>query len=51
VTKGLVEEVPKPVLQFGLAGTIPYIGTSVATIFLAREAGIAAAGESFGVGP
>ena len=30
----------------GLAGTLPYLGTSLGTIFLAREASRASLGES-----
>ncbi|WWC93427.1 hypothetical protein V866_000261 [Kwoniella sp. B9012] len=46
VTKGMFTSVPKPVLYTGLAGTIPYLGTSLSIVALAREASLAAAGES-----
>ncbi|WWC90517.1 uncharacterized protein L201_005453 [Kwoniella dendrophila CBS 6074] len=48
ITKGMFTSVPKPVLYTGLAGTIPYLGTSVSIVALAREASLAAAagGES-----
>jgi hypothetical protein len=42
-------EVPKPALVFGLAGTLPYLGTSLGTIFLAREASRASQGASIDV--
>lgn len=44
VTKGLYQEVPRSALAFGGAGLIPYIGTSAATVVLAREASLAAQG-------
>jgi hypothetical protein len=59
ITKSMITAVPKPVLQFGkhgitssadtvgLAGTLPYLGTSVGTVFLAREASRATQGEFF----
>ncbi|WWC63456.1 uncharacterized protein I303_106059 [Kwoniella dejecticola CBS 10117] len=43
VTKGMFTSVPKPVLYTGLAGTIPYLGTSLSIVALAREASLAAA--------
>ncbi|WVF67526.1 hypothetical protein IAT40_002282 [Kwoniella sp. CBS 6097] len=48
VTRGMITEVPKPVLVTGLAGTIPYLGTSASIVLLAREASLAsqAGGES-----
>lgn len=36
--------VPKPIMNFGLLGTVPYLGTSAATVLLAREASIASSG-------
>ncbi|WVR09470.1 hypothetical protein IAU60_006537 [Kwoniella sp. DSM 27419] len=41
ITKGMFTAVPKPVLLTGLAGTIPYLGTSVSIVALAREASLA----------
>jgi len=35
-----LQAVPQHVLFFGLAGTLPYLGTSVGTVFLAREANL-----------
>lgn len=45
-TKSLAADIPKHVLYFGLAGTLPYLGTSVTTVVLAREASRAASGMS-----
>jgi len=44
ITSSIFKAVPKNVLYFGLAGTIPYLGTSLATVFLAREASRASLG-------
>lgn len=44
ITGAVASQVPKPVLMFGLAGGIPYIGAAATTVYLAHEAGIAAAG-------
>ncbi|WRT68562.1 uncharacterized protein IL334_005539 [Kwoniella shivajii] len=49
VTKGMFTSVPKPVLYTGLAGTIPYLGTSLSIVALAREASLAV--ESGGESP
>ena len=38
-------QVPQPVMVLGLAGALPYLGTSLTTIYLAKEAGLAAAGK------
>ncbi|KAJ9099323.1 hypothetical protein QFC21_004204 [Naganishia friedmannii] len=43
-TKSLAADIPPHVLWFGLAGTLPYMGTSVTAVFLAREASRAASG-------
>jgi hypothetical protein len=32
-------------MVLGLAGALPYLGTSMTTIYLAKEAGLAAAGN------
>ncbi|KAL1751859.1 hypothetical protein FB107DRAFT_266107 [Schizophyllum commune] len=50
-TARVAGQVPKPVLVFGLAGGIPYIGASVATAYLARQAGLAASGAVAGMDP
>ncbi|KAI5450597.1 hypothetical protein NCC49_002856 [Naganishia albida] len=41
-TKSFAADIPQPALYFGLAGTLPYLGTSVTTVALAREASLAA---------
>lgn len=40
----MVKAVPKPILNFGLVGTLPYLGTSVTVIYLAKQASLAATG-------
>ncbi|KAJ7706902.1 hypothetical protein B0H17DRAFT_1034788 [Mycena rosella] len=45
ITGSVASEVPRPVMMFGLAGGLPYIGASVTTVYLAHEAGLAAAGK------
>jgi hypothetical protein len=45
-TKSFASDIPPHVLYFGLAGTLPYLGTSVSTVVLAREASLAASSES-----
>ncbi|KAI0707942.1 hypothetical protein C8Q76DRAFT_696223 [Earliella scabrosa] len=44
ITNAVAHAVPKPYVVFGLAGGLPYIGASGATIYLARQAGAAATG-------
>ncbi|OSX65628.1 hypothetical protein POSPLADRAFT_1039170 [Postia placenta MAD-698-R-SB12] len=44
VTNAVASSVPTPYIVFGLAGGLPYLGATGATIYLARQAGIAAAG-------
>lgn len=44
ITNAVAHSVPKPYVLFGLAGAIPYLGASGATIYLARQAGVAAQG-------
>lgn len=39
--KGLAEEMPKDALMWGGLGLVPYAGTSLATVYLARQASIA----------
>ncbi|KAJ7772952.1 hypothetical protein DFH07DRAFT_901910 [Mycena maculata] len=51
ITGTVASEVPKPVLVFGLAGGIPYIGAAATTVYLAHEAGLAAAGQLAHVDP
>ncbi|KAJ7940140.1 hypothetical protein B0H13DRAFT_1936776 [Mycena leptocephala] len=51
ITGSIASEVPKPVLMFGLAGGIPYVGAAATTVYLAHEAGMAAAGQLAHVDP
>jgi hypothetical protein len=44
VTRNLAQQIPKHIFNFGALGTVPYLGTALGTIFLAREANIAGAG-------
>lgn len=48
ITSSIASEVPKPVLYSGLIGAAPYLGTAAATIWYARQAGIAFAGGTTG---
>lgn len=40
----MVNDVPKHILNFGLIGALPYLGTSLSTLYLARQASQAATG-------
>ncbi|KAJ3849504.1 hypothetical protein EV368DRAFT_67384 [Lentinula lateritia] len=51
ITSSLASTVPKPVLVFGLLGTIPYVGTGATTVYLASVAGAAAAGHPTSIDP
>ncbi|KAJ7685700.1 hypothetical protein DFH06DRAFT_1159168 [Mycena polygramma] len=51
ITGSIASEVPKPVMMFGLAGGIPYVGAAATTVYLAHEAGLAAAGQLAHVDP
>jgi len=51
VTSAVAGQVPQPVMILGLAGALPYLGTSLTTIYLAKEAGLAAAGKVAGLDP
>jgi len=44
ITSSVASSVPQPYIGFGLLGGIPYIGTAATVIYLARQAGMAAAG-------
>lgn len=37
----LVQKVPRQALFFGAAGLLPYLGTSAATVYCARQASLA----------
>ncbi|KIK59333.1 hypothetical protein GYMLUDRAFT_44694 [Collybiopsis luxurians FD-317 M1] len=51
ITSSLVASVPKPVLVFGLLGTVPYVGAGATTVYLASVAGAAAAGHPTTIDP
>ncbi|KAL0569395.1 hypothetical protein V5O48_012573 [Marasmius crinis-equi] len=51
ITGAIASEVPKPVMVFGLAGTLPYVGASATTVYLAYEAGLAASGVAINMDP
>ncbi|KAI0820236.1 hypothetical protein BC628DRAFT_1398767 [Trametes gibbosa] len=44
ITNAVAHAVPQPYVIFGLAGALPYLGATSATVYLARQAGIAAQG-------
>ncbi|KAF8827450.1 hypothetical protein HHX47_DHR4000416 [Lentinula edodes] len=51
ITSSLASTVPKPVMVFGLLGTIPYVGAGATTVYLASVAGAAAAGHPTSIDP
>ncbi|RPD56343.1 hypothetical protein L226DRAFT_615526 [Lentinus tigrinus ALCF2SS1-7] len=51
VTNAVAHAVPKPYVIFGLAGGLPYLGAAGATIYLARQAGVAAQGLVSNIDP
>jgi len=51
VTKTVAGAVPKPYLIFGLAGALPYLGTSGTVIYLANQANLAAQGALSNIDP
>jgi len=51
VTKTVAGSVPAPYLTFGLAGALPYLGTSGTVIYLAHQAGLAAQGTFSNLDP
>ncbi|KAJ7633080.1 hypothetical protein FB45DRAFT_914323 [Roridomyces roridus] len=51
ITGAVASEVPKPVMMFGLAGGIPYVGAAATTVYLAHQAGLAAAGSMTSIDP
>ncbi|THH28397.1 hypothetical protein EUX98_g5795 [Antrodiella citrinella] len=44
ITNAVAHSVPTPYIVFGLAGGLPYLGATATTIYLARQAGMAATG-------
>ncbi|KAF9469374.1 hypothetical protein BDZ94DRAFT_1244303 [Collybia nuda] len=51
ITSLIASEVPKPVMVFGLAGGLPYLGASATTVYLAHSAGQAATGIATNIDP
>jgi hypothetical protein len=51
ITSSLASTVPRPVLVFGLLGTVPYVGAGATTVYLASVAGSAAAGHPTSIDP
>ncbi|KAH7107582.1 hypothetical protein BKA62DRAFT_610808 [Auriculariales sp. MPI-PUGE-AT-0066] len=51
VTSKVAASVPKPVMAFGLAGALPYLGTSLSSLWFASQAGKAASGAQFHADP
>ncbi|EJF66309.1 hypothetical protein DICSQDRAFT_98350 [Dichomitus squalens LYAD-421 SS1] len=51
ITNAVAHAVPTPYVVFGLAGGIPYIGASGATVYLAYQAGLATQGLVSNIDP
>ncbi|KIM33317.1 hypothetical protein M408DRAFT_19629 [Serendipita vermifera MAFF 305830] len=51
ITSAVASSVPSHIMGFGLAGGLPYIGTSAFTIYLANQAGQAASGATSTIDP
>jgi len=51
LTSTILSAVPTPVMVFGLAGALPYLGASGFTVYLANQAGQAASGEVSYINP
>ncbi|MCL6388898.1 DUF3429 domain-containing protein, partial [Pectobacterium carotovorum subsp. carotovorum] len=51
ITTKVASQVPEPILVLGLAGGLPYIGAAGTTVYLAREAQLAASGVDVGIDP
>ncbi|KAF4576335.1 hypothetical protein EYR36_001065 [Pleurotus pulmonarius] len=51
ITNAVASSVPKPYLVFGLAGALPYVGTAAATVWTAKQAGLAATGVVTNIDP
>ena len=51
ITNSVAHAVPKPYIYFGLAGGLPYLGSALTTIYLARQAGEAATGIISSIDP
>lgn len=51
ITSKIAHQVPEPVLVLGLAGGLPYLGASGMTLYLARQAQLAASGAMTSLDP
>ncbi|CAG7851953.1 SubName: Full=Probable MNN4-regulates the mannosylphosphorylation {ECO:0000313/EMBL:CCA66657.1} [Serendipita indica DSM 11827] len=51
ITSAIASAVPTPVMVFGLAGSLPYLGTSIYSVYLANQAGQAASGIASKIDP
>ncbi|TCD63532.1 hypothetical protein EIP91_005302 [Steccherinum ochraceum] len=51
ITNAVAHSVPTPYIVFGLAGGLPYLGATATTIYLARQAGMAATGVITSIDP
>lgn len=51
MTSAIAQHVPTPILVFGLAGGLPYIGTSLSTLYFAHQAGQASSGSLHSIDP
>ncbi|OSD08319.1 hypothetical protein PYCCODRAFT_1429391 [Trametes coccinea BRFM310] len=51
ITNAVAHSVPKPYVMFGLAGGLPYLASAGATVYLARQAGVAAQGLVSNIDP
>jgi hypothetical protein len=51
ITSKVAHEVPQPFMVLGLAGGLPYLGASATTVYLARQAQLAANDIAVGIDP
>ncbi|KAI0093888.1 hypothetical protein BDY19DRAFT_856702, partial [Irpex rosettiformis] len=51
ITDAVAKSVPRPYVIFGLAGGLPYLGSALTTVYLARQAGEAATAVSATIDP
>ena len=49
LTSAIASRVPKHVFVMGLAGSLPYLGTALSTLYLARQAGQASIGAIWNI--
>jgi len=51
ITNKIAHEVPQPFMVLGIAGGLPYLGAAATTVYLARQAQLAASGAAVGIDP